>query len=51
MKINRMELTSSNDSILRESIDNLKRSLEKKEASQVKTFEGLDAILKRKRNT
>lgn len=51
MKINRMELTSSGDSVLRESIENLKRSVEKKEASQIKTFEGLDAILKRKRNT
>ena len=51
MKINRMELTSSGDSVLRESIENLKRAVEKKEASQIKTFEGLDAILKRKRNT
>ncbi len=51
MKIKRMELASSGDSVLQESIDNLKRAMQKKEASQIKTFEGLDAILKRKRNT
>ena len=50
MKINRMALASTDDAILYDSIDALKRSLQKKEAVKTSTFEGLDAILKRKRD-
>ena len=50
MKINRMSLSSSDDSVLEESIESLRRAMQKKEAVNTNTFEGLDAILKRKRN-
>ena len=51
MKINRMALSSSDDVVLYDSIDALKRSVLKKEAVKINTFEGLDAILKRKRDS
>ena len=51
MKINRMALSSSDDAVLYDSIDALKRSVLKKEAVKINTFEGLDAILKRKRDS
>ena len=51
MKINRMALSSSDDAVLYDSIDALKRSILKKEAVKINTFEGLDAILKRKRDS
>jgi len=50
MKINRMALSSANDAVLRDSIDTLKRALQKNESKNTNTFEGLDAILKRKRD-
>lgn len=51
MKINRMALSSADDNVFRDSIDTLKRSVQKKEAANTNTFEGLDAILKRKRDS
>ena len=50
MKLNRMALSAADDAVLYDGIDTLKRSIEKKEASKTNTFEGLDAILKRKRD-
>ena len=50
MKINRMALSSFDDAVIYDSIDALKRSVRKKEAIKTNTFEGLDAILKRKRD-
>ena len=51
MKINRMAFSSADDTVLYDSIDALKRSIQKKEAVKTSTFEGLDAILKRKRDS
>ena len=51
MKINRMAFSSADDTVLYDSIDALKRSVQKKEAVKISTFEGLDAILKRKRDS
>ena len=51
MKINRMAFSSADDTVLYDSIDALKRSVQKKEAVKTSTFEGLDAILKRKRDS
>lgn len=51
MKINRMALSSADDTVFYDSIDMLKRSVQKKEAANTNTFEGLDAILKRKRDS
>ena len=45
-----MALSSANDAVLRDSIDTLKRALQKNESKNTNTFEGLDAILKRKRD-
>ena len=50
MKLRRMQLTNTEDDILTECIENLKRAVLKKQASATSTFEGLDAVLKRKRN-
>lgn len=50
MKLARMQLSSSEEDVLSESIVNLKRAVLKKQASSTNTFEGLDAVLKRKRN-
>ena len=51
MKINKMAFSSADDTVLYDSIDALKRSVRKKEAVKTSTFEGLDAILKRKRDS
>lgn len=50
MKINRMSLSSGEDAVLDESIETLRRSVRKKDAASISTFEGLNAILQRKRN-
>ncbi len=50
MKLNRMALSATDDAVLYDGIDTLKKSIEKKEASKTNTFEVLDAILKRKRD-
>jgi DNA primase len=50
MKINRMTLSASDESVLEEGIESLRRAMQKKEAVKNTTYEGLDAILKRKRN-
>jgi DNA primase len=51
MKINRMSLSGTADSVLEDSIDSLKRAIHKKEATKNNTFEGLEAVLKRKRDS
>ena len=51
MKINKMAFPAADDTVLYDSIDALKRSVRKKEAVKTSTFEGLDAILKRKRDS
>ena len=50
MKIRRMELSSNDDSVLYECIDNLKKSVDKKEAEKADTIDKLNAILSRKRD-
>ena len=50
MKISRMQLTENGDSVLTDCIDALKKSVNKKTSSQTNTYEGLNAILAKKRN-
>ena len=49
MKIRRMELSSNDDEVLYECIDNLKRSVDKKTSETADTIDKLNAILSRKR--
>ena len=50
MKISRMQLTDNGESVLNDCIDALKKSVSKKTSSQTNTYEGLNAILAKKRN-
>lgn len=50
IKIARMTVPSTDDSVLTEAIATLRRSMQKREAASNSTFEGLEAILKRKRD-
>ena len=50
MKIRRMELSSNDDAVLYECIDNLKKSVDKKESEKADTIDKLNAILSRKRD-
>ncbi len=50
MKIGRMSVSSAEDSILRDCIDALKRAIQKQSATKSSTFEGLEALLNKKRN-
>ena len=49
MKIRRMELTSNDDSVLLECIDNLKKSVDKKSSEKTDTIDKLNEILQKKR--
>ncbi len=49
MKVNRMQLSSNDPIVLKECIDNLKKSVNKKTAESNTTLDGLDAILAKKR--
>lgn len=50
MKIRRMELSSNDDSVLYESIDNLKKSVEKKNSKDTTTVGDLEALLSKMRS-
>ena len=50
MKIARMQLTENGDAVLTESIEMLKRSINKTETKKTNTLEALNALLSRKRN-
>lgn len=50
MKIRRMELSSNDDEVLFECIDNLKKSIDKKESEKTDTIDKLNAILSKKRD-
>ena len=50
MKITRMNLSDNGDSVLTDCIENLKKSVEKKNSAHTNTYEGLNAILAKKRN-
>ena len=49
MKIRRMELSSNDDDVLRECIDNLKKSVDKKTSEKTDTIDKLNEILSKKR--
>ena len=49
MKIRRMELSSNDDSVLLECIDNLKKSVDKKNSEKTDTIDKLNEILSKKR--
>jgi len=50
MKLSRMQLSDNGDAVLTDCIDTLKKSVEKKNSAQTNTYEGLNAILAKKRN-
>lgn len=50
MKIRRMELSSNDDTVLVECIDNLKKSVDKKTSENADTIDKLNEILNKKRN-
>ena len=45
-----MELSSNDDEVLFECIDNLKKSIDKKESEKTDTIDKLNAILSKKRD-
>ena len=49
MKIRRMELSSNDDSVLLECVDNLKKSVDKKNSEKADTIDKLNEILSKKR--
>lgn len=49
MRIRRMELTSNDDSVLLECIDNLKKSVDKKASEKTDTIDKLNELLSKKR--
>jgi len=49
MKLARADFTENGDSALLESIENLKNSLDKKKSKATNTYEGLNALLEKKR--
>ena len=50
MKLSRMNLTENGDTVLEESISSLKKSMEKKLSTNTNTYEGLNDLLRKKRN-
>lgn len=50
MKVMRMQLSSNGDNVLQESIDALRRSVEKKQSEKTDTMESLFEVLNKKRN-
>ena len=50
MKLTRMQLTENGSEVLSECIDALKRSIDKKTTQKTNTYDGLRALLERKRN-
>ena len=51
MKISRMQLSDNGEQVLRDCIQNLKSSVEKKKTEKTNTYEGLKALLDRKKQT
>lgn len=51
MKLTRMHLTDNSETVLRDCIDNLKRSVDRKKAEKINTYEGLAALIAKKRGT
>ena len=51
MKISRMQLLDNGEQVLRDCIQNLKSSVEKKKTEKTNTYEGLKALLDRKKQT
>lgn len=51
MKLTRMHLTDNSETVLRDCIDNLKRSVDRKKAEKTNTYEGLAALIAKKRGT
>lgn len=49
MKINRMQLTDNGEKVLIDCINNLKNSVSKKKSEKTNTYEGLQALLNKKR--
>ena len=49
MKINRMQLTDNGEKVLIDCINNLKTSVDKKKSEKTNTYEGLQALLNKKR--
>ena len=49
MKINRMQLTDNSEKVLIDCINNLKNSIDKKKSEKTNTYEGLQALLNKKR--
>ena len=50
MKIRRMELSSNDDAVLYECVDNLKKSVDKKTSEGTRTIDGLMQLLSKKRD-
>ena len=50
MKISRMALNENGEEVLNESIDSLKKSVQKKNSTATNTLEGLNNLLLSKRN-
>ncbi len=51
MKINRMQLSDNGEQVLDDCIQNLKSSVEKKKTEKTNTYEGLKALLDKKKRT
>lgn len=51
MKLTRMQFTDNSETVLRDCIDNLKRSVDRKKAEKTNTYEGLAALIAKKRGT
>lgn len=49
MKINRMQFTDNGESVLVDCIENLKNSVDKKKTEKTNTYEGLEALLAKRR--
>ena len=50
MKLSRMNLTENGDRVLEESIESLRKSMEKKMSTSTNTYEGLNDLLNKKRS-
>lgn len=51
MKINRMQLSDNGEQVLEDCIQNLKNSVEKKKTQKTNTYEGLQALLEKKKRS
>jgi hypothetical protein len=51
MKINRMQLSDNGENVLDDCIRNLKSSVEKKKTEKTNTYEGLKALLDKKKRS